>query len=82
MTAAIKGVDDFFAAGGTLEQLRAHISTAPPVVEVADDTFSDARLAETIVDEVLVERFRWAPGLGWMVWNGIRWTEGTEVEPI
>jgi putative DNA primase/helicase len=54
----VKGADDFFAAGGTLEELKAAATPAPPP-ETGDDTFSDARLAETIADEVLTDQFIW-----------------------
>ena len=73
-----KGVDDFFAAGGTLETLDAMATTTAPDTEIADDTFTDARLAEVIADEVLRDRFCWSKGLGWMAWTGTRWTSATD----
>jgi P4 family phage/plasmid primase-like protien len=75
----VKGADDFFAAGGTLEELKATATPAPPP-ETGDDTFSDARLAETIADEVLTDRFMWVAGLGWMTWDGRCWATATDVE--
>jgi putative DNA primase/helicase len=75
----VKGADDFFAAGGTLEELKAVATPAPPP-ETGDDTFSDARLAETIADEVLTDQFIWVSGLGWLGWDGRRWATATDVE--
>ena len=74
----VKGVDDYFAAGGTLEMLLATATTTAPDTEIADDTFSDSRLAETIGDEVLADRFVWSKGLGWMGWDGKRWAMVSE----
>jgi putative DNA primase/helicase len=77
---AVKGADDFFAAGGTLEELQAAATTAPPNPDTADDTFSDARLAETVADDVLTDQFIWVSGLGWLGWDGRRWATTTDVE--
>jgi P4 family phage/plasmid primase-like protien len=44
------------------------------------DTFSDARLAATIADDVLADRFIWVSGLGWLTWDGQRWATATDVE--
>ena len=76
----VKGVDDFFAAGGTLEELKAARVGREPIPDFADDTFTDARLAETIADDVLADRFIWVSGLGWLGWDGRRWTGATDVE--
>jgi P4 family phage/plasmid primase-like protien len=76
---ATKGVDDFFAAGGTLVELKAARTTTPPSVGGTDDTFSDARLAETIADDVLADQYLWVSGLGWLGWDGRRWAEVSEV---
>lgn len=75
---ATKGVDDYFAAGGALEALEACATPTEPDTETADDTFSDSRLAETLADEVFVDRFVWCKSLGWMGWNGLRWSAATE----
>jgi hypothetical protein len=48
----VKGVDDYFAAGGTLAELKAARTTKPPNPDFSEDTFSDARLAETVADDV------------------------------
>jgi P4 family phage/plasmid primase-like protien len=74
---AVKGADDFFAAGGTLEELKANRSGAPPNPDAAGDTYTDARLAETIADGVLADSYMWVNGLGW---DGQRWATATDVE--
>jgi putative DNA primase/helicase len=79
---AVKGVDDFFAAGGTLEELKAARTTTEPNPGSTDDTYSDARLAETIADDVLADQFMWVSGLGWLGWDGRRWAEATDVAAI
>jgi putative DNA primase/helicase len=60
---AVKGADDFFAAGGTIEELKAAATTAPPRPDTANDIFSDARLAETVADDVLTDQVMWVSGL-------------------
>jgi P4 family phage/plasmid primase-like protien len=77
---AVKGVDNFFAAGGRLDELKAGRTTTEPNPDVADDTFTDARLAETIADDVLTDRFIWVSGLGWLGWDGRRWDATTDVQ--
>jgi len=67
----VKGADDFLAAGGSLEELQAAATTTPPAPDIADDTFTDARLAETIADDVLTDRFIWVA-----VWVGSHGTVG------
>jgi P4 family phage/plasmid primase-like protien len=77
---SVKGADDFFTAGGTLGELTAARTTTEPNPDLADDTFTDARLAETIADDVLADRFMWVTGLGWLGWDGRRWAEATDVQ--
>jgi P4 family phage/plasmid primase-like protien len=69
---AVKGVDDFFAAGGTLEELRTAARDRPPAAEQADVTYTDARMADRAHDE-LCERFAWCAELGWLELAGGRW---------
>lgn len=76
----VKGVDDYFAAGGTLEALQDARTTACPRGEVTEDTFTDARLAETVADGVLEGQYCWTTGLGWLAWDGVRWAEASEAE--
>jgi P4 family phage/plasmid primase-like protien len=74
----VKGVDDFFHAGGTLEALgQASMDQLPN--EARDATFTDRVLADTVCSEELDGRFRWASGRGWMQWTGKVWREATEV---
>jgi len=76
---ATKGLDDYLAAGGTLDALTVLRTTTPPTADISDDTFTDARLAETIADDVLADRFCWAAGLGWLSFDGRRWRDCTDV---
>lgn len=74
----VKGVDDYFHAGGTLEGLRDAATTEMPSDNTRDAAFSDAVLADTVCSEALDGSYRWASGLGWMRWNGKVWTECTD----
>lgn len=78
---AVKGVDDYFAAGGTLEDLTAAATTTPPGVTEKDAAFTDAVLVEDLA-EALEGRFCWAHGLGWLGWNGRVWKDVSDVEPL
>jgi P4 family phage/plasmid primase-like protien len=79
----IKGVDDFFAAGGSIKYLEQHaFSKKPPKVTATEDKFTDARLAETLAVEVLDGAFCWAAGLDWLAWDGRVWKEVHEVSVI
>lgn len=73
-----KGVDDFFAAGGTVEDLKAYASTKAPVVTILEDTFTDARMAETVADDLLAERYAWNRGLGWLGWTSRKWDDASD----
>jgi P4 family phage/plasmid primase-like protien len=75
---AVKGVDDYFHAGGTLEGLRDAATTEMPSDNTRDAAFSDAVLADTVCSEALDGSYRWAYGLGWMRWNGKTWGECPE----
>ena len=79
---ATKGVDDFLAAGGTITQLEQAYATKPPKDVSTSDTWTDARLAETIAQEVLDGRYVWAAGLEWLGWDGRAWRETHEVSVI
>jgi putative DNA primase/helicase len=74
----VKGVDDYFHAGGTLEGLRDVATTEMPSDNTRDAAFSDAVLADTVCFEALDGNYRWASGLGWMRWDGKVWTEATD----
>jgi putative DNA primase/helicase len=70
---ATKGVDDYFAAGGTLKSLEQALSTTPPQVTETEDRFTDARLAETLANEALEGRYIWAESLDWLQFKGNVW---------
>lgn len=78
----VKGVDDFFAAGGTVETLAAVATESAPGSTGKDAGFTDALLVERAVEEALTGRFRWAKGLGWLQWDGRVWIEVSDVEPL
>ncbi len=75
----VKGVDDYFAAGGNLKELEREFSPKPPDITDTSDAFTDARLAETLANEVLDGAYVWAAGLDWLAWNGQVWRESHEV---
>jgi P4 family phage/plasmid primase-like protien len=75
---AVKGADDFLAAGGTIDELLAAATGIEPNTTTADDTFTDARMAETVADDVLDGEFEWCKALGWRRWTGLRWEEATD----
>lgn len=77
----VKGVDDYFAAGGSFEALVAAATQTPPGGGEKDAAFTDAFLVEELA-EALQGRFCWASGLGWLRWNGRVWREVSEVEPL
>ena len=77
----VKGVDDYFAAGGTLEALAEAATERAPGTGEKDAAFTDAFLVEEL-SEALRGRFCWASGLGWLRWNGRIWKEVPDVEPL
>jgi putative DNA primase/helicase len=79
---AVKGVDDYFAAGGSLKELERTFEAKPPKVASTDDFFTDARLAETLAAEVLDGSYLWAAGLDWLAFDGRVWRESHEVTVI
>lgn len=77
----VKGVDDYFAAGGDLETLRNVATQTAPGAGEKDASFTDAFLVEDLA-EALEGRFCWASGLGWLRWTGRVWKEVSDVEPL
>lgn len=75
----VKGVDDYFAAGGTMKELEREFATKAPDIMDTSDYFTDARLAETLAAEVLDGSYVWAAGLDWLAWDGRVWRETHEV---
>lgn len=78
----VKGVDDFFAAGGTLEALAAAQLDSPPGQGAVDAAFTDAFLVEELASEALEGRFVWTSGLGWLSWDGRIWKRVSDVAPL
>jgi P4 family phage/plasmid primase-like protien len=78
----VKGVDDFFAAGGSLETLRDAATQTAPGAGEKDAAFTDAFLVEEVASEALEGKFCWAAGLGWLRWDGRVWKEAPDVEPL
>lgn len=76
---ATKGVDDYFAAGGSVKGLERAFESKPPQVTDTDDRFTDARLAETLTNELLDGTYVWANGMDWLRFNGTVWADVTEV---
>lgn len=77
----VKGVDDFFAAGGTVETLKDVATQKAPGESEKDAAFTDAFLVEQLA-EAMEGQFCWASGLGWLRWNGQVWKEVSDVEPL
>jgi P4 family phage/plasmid primase-like protien len=78
---AVKGVDDYLYAGGTLEGLREAAVRQLPTGQ-QDAAFTDAVLTDTVTDETLEGRFKWAKGLGWMQWTGKVWLEASDASVL
>lgn len=77
----VKGVDDYFAAGGEVAGLHEAATQTPPGATEKDAAFTDAFLVEDLA-EALQGRFCWASGLGWLRWTGRTWKEVSDVEPL
>ena len=72
----VKGADDFFVAGGTLDELMSVVTRTPPALPRSLDP-ADADMAE----EVAVHfdgSFCWSLGHGWRAYDGRRWASATE----
>lgn len=78
---SVKGVDDFFAAGGDIATLAAVATTVAPGAGEKDAAFTDAFLVEELA-ETMTGQFCWAGGLGWLRWTGRVWREVPDVEPL
>lgn len=79
-----KGIDDYFAAGGNWADIE--MRATPPAAQITGiDRFTDAGLAEEVACECLEGHFIYTTGLGWLTYDGIRWSrtdEGTPSEAI
>jgi len=69
-----KGVDDYFAAGGTVSELERARSDKPPRADSTEDRFTDSALAEKVVIEALADRYVSVVNVGWYAYDGRRWT--------
>lgn len=72
-----KGADDFFVAGGTIEELKA-LRQSRPLTVVADDSSTDRSLAQQIM---LSEEFgyvHYTSAMGWVAWDGAVWAQVDE----
>lgn len=69
----VQGADEFFAAGGTLDQLKTAGTSNEPLTDTTDGTFTDAFMAESVSTDLLEDRFRWSSGTGWMQWDDRVW---------
>lgn len=78
----VKGVDDYFHAGGDLMGLRDAAKREAPSDNTRDAAFSDAVLVETLCMEALEGNYRWASGLGWLNWTGSVWAECPEAKVL
>lgn len=79
----VKGVDDFLAAGGTPEALFAARTERPPGAHVSRDaSFTDAFLTDTVCSEALAGHYLYTGGLGWMRYDGAKWSEVNEAAVV
>jgi P4 family phage/plasmid primase-like protien len=78
-----KGVDDYFAAGGTAEEFKKLREISLPKDDKASASpFTDALMAQRYVDEVLAGQFLYVPSLGWMRHDGKRYVEVEDRVPL
>jgi putative DNA primase/helicase len=77
-----KGVDDYFATGGTLPALLAARTTTPPTVLSAEDAFTDSALADMVAAAVLLDQYCRTTALGWLRWDGRVWTAADSGEVV
>lgn len=79
----VKGVDDYFAAGGDVDGLRKATTSTPPQAKRDHDVkFTDAGIAEILVEEALGGSFVWCAGLGWHHWTGKQWEQCSDAAPM
>ena len=79
----VKGVDDYLSAGGDPHALRAVATERPPGAHVARDaSFTDAFLTDTVCSEALAGHYLYTGGLGWMRYDGAKWSEVNEAAVV
>jgi P4 family phage/plasmid primase-like protien len=69
------GADDFLASGGSIQGLLIACVKQLPDLDQVDLELTDSRLAERVVRDELVGRFRYVRGLGWLEFTGQVWRE-------
>lgn len=75
----VKGVDDYIAAGGTSEGLRAAMTERAPRAEGPKNAeFTEAFLTDVVCSEAMEGRYLYTRGLGWMRYDGSRWADTDE----
>jgi putative DNA primase/helicase len=79
---AVKGVDDYLAAGGSMKDLEQALVSSPPKITDTEDRWTDARLAEVLATEALDGRYVWTPELGWLTFSGHVWSAVHETVPL
>lgn len=80
-----KGVDDYFAAGGTVPELLQRATTTPPRPPSHEDPFTESALAELIAAEVYDEHLVHVANVAWFRYNGKVWVEvedGAAIEAV
>lgn len=80
----VKGVDDYFSAGGTWSALESLVQKSAPDYKNNANEFSDLRLAETVAEEVLLNKYVVLGGrrAQWYKYDGKSWNIVTESEPM
>lgn len=80
---AKSGVDDFLAAGGTVEALLKACSNKAPDPDAGDTSLTDSRVAERVADERLRGSWRYCRQLGgWLAYEAGVWTIRTHEEAV
>lgn len=75
----IKGVDDYFRAGGEVNKLLGMVD-AKPIKEVIPD--SEIEMVEFIAEGAIQGSYTWTTGLGWLRWAGQRWVPADDEQII
>ncbi|MFL6145613.1 MAG: phage/plasmid primase, P4 family [Labedaea sp.] len=77
-----KGVDDYFASGGSLKDLEKAMTTRAPQVLADEDVFTDSALADLVANVVFEDQWCRTGALGWLRWNGRRWCSAEHGEVV
>lgn len=63
----------------TITDQRAEEEVIAALQQVARAHGAESRAADVVANNVLLSRFRFSPGLGWLEWDGRRWTADDDV---